>query len=91
MTHPFDESQLQGYGNMWWGLSPSAVRSMLRYAGFAVREELAHSWSFRDFLAEAVPAPDFIPPMGFSRARGSDRLADFGPGQRPAWAPVADP
>lgn len=91
MTHPFDESQLQGYGNMWWGLSPSALRSMLRYSGFAVREELGYSWSFRDFLAEAVPGPDFIPPLGFSRARGKDRLADFGSGRKPAWAPTTDP
>jgi len=87
MTHAFDESALQGYGNMWWGLSPSALRSMLRYAGFAVRDELRYSWSFRDYLAEAVSLPDFIPPLGFSRARGEERLADLDSSQRPGWAP----
>jgi hypothetical protein len=71
-THPFDESPSPGYGNMWWGLSPSALRSMLHYSNFAVREELRSSWSFRDNLAEAVSTPDFIPPLGFSRARGEN-------------------
>jgi hypothetical protein len=86
-THPFDESPLMGYANMWWGLSPSAVRSMLRYSGFHVREEFAYSWRSRDFLAEAGPVPDFIPPLGVSRARGEQRLASYGEGERPGWAP----
>ncbi len=90
MTHPFDESPLQGYGNMWWGLSPSALQSMLGYSGFAVREEFRHSWSSHDYLAEAVRVPDAIPPLGFSRARGNDRLADLVRGRRPAWAPPDD-
>ena len=85
MTHAFDETPLHGYGNMWWGLSPSALRSMLEYSGFAVREEFRYSWSFHDYLAEAIRLPDFIPPLGFSRARGEARLADLG--QKPAWAP----
>lgn len=87
MTHPFDESPLLGYGNMWWGLSPSALRSMLGYSGFEVREEFHYLWSFHDYLAEAVRAPDFIPPLGFSRRRGEERLAGFGAGERPRWAP----
>jgi methyltransferase family protein len=74
MTHPFDETPLLGYANMWWGLSPSALRSLLRYSGFDVREEFHYTWSFLDCLAEAVRTPDFIPPLGFSRARGEDRL-----------------
>lgn len=87
MTHPFDESALQGYGNMWWGLSPSALRSMLRHSGFAVRDEFHYSWSFHDYLAETIVVPDFIPPLGFSRARGEERLAGLGHAQRPGWAP----
>jgi len=87
MTYPFDKTPLLGYGNMWWGFSPSALRSMLRYSGFEVREEFRYTWSFHDFLAEVAGTPDFIPPLGFSRQRGEDRLAGFGPGSRPAWAP----
>jgi hypothetical protein len=84
-THPFDETPLMGYANMWWGLSPSALRSMLGYSGFDVREEFAYSWRSRDFLAEAGRSPDFIPPLGLSRARGEQRLAGYGEGERPAW------
>lgn len=87
MTRAFDEAPLTGYANMWWGLSPSAVRSMLRYSGFEVREELRYVWSFHDFLAEAAGTPDFIPPLGMSRRRGDQRLESFEPGARPAWAP----
>jgi hypothetical protein len=84
-THAFDETPMLGYANMWWGLSPSAVRSMLRYTGFEVREEFPDSWSFSDFLAAPVSTPDFIPPLGASRARGEERLAALD--ERPRWAP----
>ncbi len=89
MTHPFDETPLMGYGNMWWGLTPSALRSMLRYSGFDVREEFHYEWSFHDYLAEAVRAPDFVPPPGLSRDRGRERLDALGADDRPAWAPPA--
>jgi hypothetical protein len=69
---------------MWWGLSPSAVRSMLRYTGFEVREEFPYTWSFWDFLAQAANTPEFIPPLDASRARGEERLARLG--ERPRWA-----
>jgi len=87
MTHAFDETPLMGYVNMWWGLSPSALRSMLRYSGFEVREEFRYTWSHHEYLAEAVGTPDFIPALGLSRQRGEDRLAGLDPGSRPAWAP----
>jgi Protein of unknown function (DUF1698) len=85
MTRPFAEDALLGYGNMWWGLSPSAVRSMLRYAGFTVEQEFAYHWSSRDFLAKPGPAPDFIPPLGLSRARGEERMASHGPSPSDWW------
>jgi len=87
MTHPFDETPLLAYGNMWWGLSPSALRAMLRYAGFEVREEHRYLWSFLDILAEVAPVPDSIPPPAFSRERGRERLASLAPTDRPGWAP----
>jgi SAM-dependent methyltransferase len=36
LTEPFDPAE--GYGNWWWGLSPSALRGMLEATGFAVLE-----------------------------------------------------
>jgi len=86
MTHPFDKTALLGYGNMWWGMSPSALTSMMENAGFEVVEQFPYTWCFHDFLARAVSSPDFIPPLGFSRARGEERLAALPAGERPAWA-----
>jgi methyltransferase family protein len=87
MTRPFDETPLLAYANMWWGLTPSAIRSMLRYAGFRVLEEFSPFWYFRDFLCEATGEPEFLPPLGFSRARGDERLAGVPSADRPGWAP----
>lgn len=36
LSEPFDPAE--GYGNWWWGLSPSALRGMLDAAGFGVAE-----------------------------------------------------
>ena len=33
---PFDPAQ--GYGNWWWGITPSALGAMVEAAGFEVRE-----------------------------------------------------
>ena len=88
MTHPFDETPLMGYANMWWGLSPSALTSMLENTGFEVSEQFRYEWSFCDFLARAASTPDFIPAPGFSRERGERHLAEL-PGDRPDWAPPA--
>ncbi len=37
--HPFDDRPMHGYGNFWWGITPSALRAMLRSARFEVVEE----------------------------------------------------
>jgi hypothetical protein len=37
LTTPFDRAQ--SYGAWWWGITPSAVRGMLRASGFEVIEE----------------------------------------------------
>jgi Methyltransferase domain len=36
LSEPFDPAE--GYGNWWWGISPSALRGMLGAAGFVVQE-----------------------------------------------------
>ena len=38
VTEPFDPAA--GYGNWFWGITPSALRGMLRATGFAVEREL---------------------------------------------------
>jgi hypothetical protein len=87
MTRPFIDQPLLAYANMWWGLTRSAVLSMLRYSGFELDEEFRYSWYFHDYLARPANEPDFIPPLGFSRARGQERLARFDGEALPAWAP----
>ena len=50
VTEPFDARE--GYGNWWWGITPSALRAMLRAAGFALDE-----LRLEPFLATAIARP----------------------------------
>lgn len=88
MTAPFVEEPNLGYVNMWWGISPSALRGMLQYSGFEVDEWFTYHVYLVDVLARVGSAPDFIPPLGFSRERGHARLGEWD-GERPGWAPDA--
>jgi SAM-dependent methyltransferase len=45
LTTPFDPSE--GFGNWWWGLSPSAVESMLVATGFEVAETKTNGFHTR--------------------------------------------
>lgn len=51
VTEPFDPEA--GYSNYWWGISRSALRAMLRAAGFEVVEE--HHWT--TFLTDIEARP----------------------------------
>ena len=55
VTEEFDPSA--GYSNYWWGISRSALRGMVRAAGFEVVEE--HFWTtfLADLLARPVESP----------------------------------
>jgi hypothetical protein len=46
----------EGYGNWFWGLTPSCVRSMLETAGFNVARRLTESFS-QTFICEPVDVP----------------------------------
>jgi len=50
ITEPFDVAE--GYGNWWWGITPSALRGMLGAAGFVVEEMITEP-----FHVTAVAAP----------------------------------
>jgi hypothetical protein len=54
ISGPFDPRQ--GYGNWFWGLTPSCLRSMLDLAGFRVEEEREEAFA-RTLICAAVSAP----------------------------------
>ena len=84
-TAPLDTRPAMGYANMWWGLTPSALRALVRTAGFEIREEHRYSPFLIDVLAVRSADPDFIPPPGFSRDRGRATLEAMAPDERPDW------
>lgn len=52
ITGPYEPES--GYGNWFWGMTPSAIESMLRCAGFEVTER--HVFPFRSvFVCKTVP------------------------------------
>lgn len=54
LTTPFDARE--GYGNWWWGLSPSAVESMLRSVGFTIEENKSNGFHTRVVARLAGPS-----------------------------------
>jgi hypothetical protein len=45
ITTPFELEE--GFGNWWWGLSPSAIESMLRSVGFSIEETKTNGFHTR--------------------------------------------
>jgi SAM-dependent methyltransferase len=87
MAVPFDPTPLMAYANMWFGISPSALRGMLRFAGFDVTDEYMVSPFSIDLLARPGGQPtDIYPPHGQSRQRVRQRFAEIPPDQVPRWA-----
>ncbi len=54
ITTPFDPAE--GYGNWFWGMSPSCVRSLLETAGFRVVHRATEPFA-QTFVAEPVAPP----------------------------------
>lgn len=54
VTEPFDPSPGMEYANWWWGITPSALRSMLAAAGFEVIEEHHYTPFLVDLLTRPV-------------------------------------
>jgi hypothetical protein len=87
MTSPFDTTPLMSYANMWFGLSPSAVRSMLRYSGFDISEEFDYTPFWMDFVAKPGGVSlDTYPPLDQSAKRVLARHADTPDDALPIWA-----
>ncbi len=72
---PFDDRPMLGHGNFWWGLSPSALRNMVRTARFEIVEERRphdHPW-LTEIVARPIGKPPLLPPVDYFRRAGEAR------------------
>jgi hypothetical protein len=72
---PFDERTMHGYGNFWWGITPSALRAMLASARFEVIEEIRTSgypWLL-DVVCRPIEQKPLLPPRSYFRERAERR------------------
>ena len=72
---PFDYTPGLGYANYWWGITPSALRAMLRTARFEILEELTPDPFTMSVLARPLPGESVIPPPELARERGTEPSA----------------
>jgi hypothetical protein len=87
MAAPFDTTPDFAFGNMWWGITPSATRSMMRFTGLEITEEYLYVPFALDVVAKVGGvALDIYPPPGFYRDRAWGRYADTPQDQLPGWA-----
>jgi hypothetical protein len=76
----FDDRPMYGHGNFWWGITPSALRAMLKTARFEVIREIRprlHPWG-TEILARPTPDHPSLPPVDYYRKRGQ-RLREGSP------------
>ena len=69
---PFYERPMYGHGNCWWGITPSAMRAMVRSARFEIVEEYPNTdypWGM-GLLATPVDEHPSLPPVDYYRRRG---------------------
>lgn len=74
---PFDERPMHGYGNFWWGITPSALRAMLAAAGFEVLEERPQLLApfYTEVVARPTDRDPLLPPLSYYREYGEAREA----------------
>lgn len=72
---PFDDRPMYGYGNCWWGITPSALLAMLETARFEVVEQ--RRLSISPYVTEVVVKPvaldPLLPPISYFRERSEAR------------------
>jgi hypothetical protein len=69
---PFDDRAMYGHANFWWGITPSALRAMVRSARFEIVDELhgeGHPWGMQ-LIAKPLPLAPSLPPPEYYRIRG---------------------
>lgn len=73
---PFDDRPMHGHANFWFGITPSALRAMLRTARFEVIEEVRvpHYPFYVGMVARPIGADPLLPPVDYFRRRGDARL-----------------
>jgi hypothetical protein len=74
---PFDARPMFGYANFWWGITPSALRAMLRTARFEVVEErrVRESPFGTELVARPIAEAPLLPPRWYYRERGRRRTS----------------
>jgi hypothetical protein len=72
---PFIEEPMQGYANTWFGMTPSALRSMLEAARFEVVSERTQYWTpyITDYVVRPIDKHPSLPPPDYFRLRGEAR------------------
>jgi hypothetical protein len=72
---PFVETPMHGHANFWWGITPSALKAMVRTACFEVVEEIRphpYPW-FTELVARPVDRHPSLPPASYYRERAEAR------------------
>lgn len=76
ISAPFDPRE--GYGNWFWGLTPSCVMALLRTAGFRPVHRATEPWA-QTFVCEAVAPPiEHVLPNRAEARRMGDRVSASG-------------
>jgi len=75
VNSPFDATPGLGYANYWWGITPSALRAMVRTARFEIVEEMHPDPFAMSVLARPVAGGSVIPAPELARERGQARDA----------------
>lgn len=87
MASEFDTEPLMAYVNMWWGFSPSALRSMLHYSGFTIDDEHFYGPYWMDCVTTVGgQSTDIYPPLDQSNERVRRRHEGTPDDQLPSWA-----
>ena len=92
-TTPFDYTEGLAYANFFWGITPSALRSMLDIARFQIVQEHPRHWWLLDIVADPIDRPSVIPEPSSARERDEQRHSSFRSNRHPGWAraPVESP
>jgi hypothetical protein len=79
---PIDERPMFGFGNCYWGMTPSALKAMLKVARFEVVQEQQMPVAFAtELVCRPLPLDPLLPPVTYFRERAIAR--ERGEGQLP--------
>ncbi len=72
---PWDDRPMYGHGNCWFGITPSALRAMLRVARFEIVEDMSgpdHPYH-TSYVCRPIAKHPSLPPLDYARKRGDER------------------